>query len=323
MNIQSAKNPYSACTLCRRSCMSDRSAGQLGFCQKNAHVEVSRAALHFWEEPCISGSSGSGAVFFTGCSIGCLFCQNAAISSPSRFHLPNKSGAVLTEKQLADTFLSLQEKGACNINLVTGTHYIPSIAKALMHAKDKGLTIPVVYNTGNYETQESLSMLDGLVDIYLPDLKFFDPNLAGALSGAEDLFTAGMENIRQMLSQVGPPVFASAGKDELMQKGVLVRHLVLPGHTKDSLQILSNLKEVFGNDIYVSIMKQYTPMPHLTSLPEIQEKYPELLRGLTKREYEKVISFALSLQMEQAFIQEGAVAKESFIPAFDYTGVTS
>lgn len=269
-------------------------------------VFVSRAALHMWEEPVISGTRGSGTVFFTGCNLKCVFCQNYDIAHKT---LLAQSKEVSTPA-LSSLFLKLQDEGAANINLVTPTHYIPQIREALLLAKKDGLTIPVVYNTGSYENVDSLAMLKGLIDVYLPDLKYADSALAGELSNAPDYFEKATLAIKEMFRQVGTPTFENG----YIKKGIIVRHLVLPGHVNDSKKVLQYLYDTYGDQIYISIMNQYTPMKRM-------ENHKTLHRPLTKREYAKAVDFALSIGIQNAFIQEGDVAKESFIPPFDLTGI--
>lgn len=293
------------CNLCPRACNVDRSGGALGYCGESDIVRVARTSLHRWEEPCITGKYGSGTVFFSGCSLKCIFCQNHNIADGS-------VGQAFTVEELAESFLRLQENRASNINLVTAGHFVKQVAEALVIAKERGLTVPVVYNSSAYETVESLQKLRGLVDVYLPDCKYHSEEIAGNYAGAPDYFKIATAAIGEMVKQVGEPVFDE--KTGNMLKGVIVRHLVLPGHTKDSMEILKYLHEAYGNRIYVSIMNQYTPVIH-------QDNYPNLNRCVTKREYRKVLDYALSVGMENAFFQEGQTAKESFIPNFDCTFV--
>ncbi|MBE5847321.1 MAG: radical SAM protein [Lachnospiraceae bacterium] len=293
------------CGLCPRECTVDRSTAA-GFCGMTDTILVSRAALHMWEEPVISGTNGSGTVFFTGCNLKCIFCQNYEIAHTS----PDMRAKAVTPDALSDLFFMLKEKGAHNINLVTPTHFIPQIREALLTARTRGLNLPIVYNTSSYETVGALRMLAGLIDVYLPDLKFCDPALSKEYANAPDYFDAAQAAIREMFRQVGEPVFA----DGLMKKGIIARHLVLPGHTNDSKNILDYLYETYHDRIYISIMNQYTPMPRM-------KDHPLLGRKVTKREYERVIDYALDLGIQNAFIQEGDVAKESFIPPFDLTGL--
>lgn len=286
------------CTLCPRKCHVDR-AKTIGYCGEKSVVRVARASLHMWEEPCISGQNGSGTIFFSGCPLKCVFCQNRSIALGSK-------GKELTNVQLSELFLLLQEKGAENINLVTPTHFTPQIAEALSRAKAKNLTIPVVYNTSGYECVETLHMLDGLIDIYLPDMKYYGTQLSAKYSYAPDYFENASEALAEMVRQTGTIVF----QEDLMKKGVIVRHMVMPGCTKDSRAVIKYLYETYGDTIYMSIMNQYTPPKDLT-------KFPELGRRVTRREYEKVLDYAVCLGIENAFIQEGETAEESFIPDFD------
>ena len=298
------KEMMQQCSLCPRACLADRSYGYIhhekkGYCGETDHVRVARASLHMWEEPCISGKQGSGTVFFTGCSLKCVFCQNRSIA------LGNK-GRELTIEQLTELFLLLQDKKAENINLVTPTHFAPQIVQALIRAKKKGLTIPVVYNTGSYETIETLKMLEGLIDIFLPDMKYKSNEIAEKYSHAPDYFAYASKAIAEMVCQIGTPLFAGS----LMKRGVIVRHMVLPGHTKDSKAVIQYLHETYGNEIYISIMNQYTPQKNLKNFPQLQRK-------VTQREYEKVVDYAISIGVEYAYIQEGNTSEESFIPDFD------
>lgn len=293
------------CTLCPRECHADRAAGQTGFCGETAVLRAARAALHFWEEPCISGSAGSGTVFFSGCNLGCVYCQNYDISV-------NRKGYELPAHELVRIFLDLQQKGASNINLVTACHYLPQICFALAAAKEQGLRIPVVYNSSGYEKVDSLKLLEGLVDIYLPDLKYFSPQLSAKYSGAHDYFEVAAAAIAEMFRQVGRPVFAP--ESGLMTKGVIVRHLLLPGQPGDSKKILRYLHDAYGNDIYVSIMNQYTPLPQVAGIPQLN-------RTITAREYDRILNFAVDIGIENGYMQEGETAAESFIPPFDGEGL--
>ncbi|MCM1304186.1 MAG: radical SAM protein [Lachnospiraceae bacterium] len=295
----------SDCTLCPRRCHANRLAGQTGFCGQTAELTAARAALHYWEEPCISGDTGSGAVFFSGCNLHCVFCQNHNISL-------GKSGKIISMERLTEIFLELQDKGAANINLVTGTHFIPQIALALSSARAQGLAVPVVYNTGSYEETASLRLLEGLVDIYLPDLKYFSSELSARYSHAADYFEKASAAIAEMYRQTGSPVMDT--RTGLMRRGVIVRHLLLPGETKDSKKVLRYLHETYGNDIYVSIMNQYTPLEHVAQIPALDRK-------VTEEEYDRVLVFAERLGIEQGFYQEGGTASESFIPEFDGEGL--
>ena len=337
------------CTLCPRNCHADRLAGQTGYCGQTAQLKAARAALHYWEEPCISGSTGSGAVFFTGCTMRCVFCQNHEIAA-------GRAGKEVSGERLAEIFLALQEKGANNINLVTATHFVPLLVPALERAKREGLHIPIVYNTSSYEKVSTLRLLDGLVDIYLPDFKYTSKELAAWLSGAPDYFETAAAAVEEMLRQVGEPLFEApdgrrlnaeqmndacmeddigeaADSVFLMKKGVIVRHLALPGQEEDSQRVLSYLLRTFGNRIYISLMNQYTPMPGFVRRlreagiaaaddPGVRE---QTLLGLTERlsdeAYERLIGFAINEGIENGFIQDGETAQESFIPTFDGEGL--
>lgn len=298
-------NIMSDCTLCPRKCHVNRLAGQVGFCGQTAELTAARAALHYWEEPCISGGTGSGAVFFSGCNLQCVFCQNHDIAL-------GKSGRKISVERLTEIFLELQAKGAANINLVTPSHFIPQICLALERAKQSGLYIPIVYNSSGYENVVSLQLLEGLTDIYLPDLKYFSPETAAKYSHARDYFEKASAAIAEMFRQVGTPVFD--GESGLLKKGVIVRHLLLPGQSADSKKVLRYLHDTYHNDIYVSIMNQYTPLPHIAA-------FPELNREITSAEYQKILNFADKIGIEQGYMQEGGSAAESFIPPFDGEGL--
>ncbi len=300
-------NAYlSDCTLCPRHCHVNRLAGQTGFCGQTAEITAARAALHFWEEPCISGSQGSGAVFFSGCSLKCIFCQNHNIAL-------GRAGRAISIERLTCIFLELAVRGAANINLVTPGHFIPQICQAIALAKERGLSIPVVYNTGSYEEVSSLRLLQGLIDIYLPDLKYFSPELSASYSHAPDYFDKAAAAIEEMVRQAKTPTFDEASG--LMKNGVIVRHLVLPGQVKDSKKILRYLHETYGNDIYVSIMNQYTPMEQTAAIPELN-------RRVSDEEYRRVLDFADKIGIEYGFFQEGGTAEKSFIPEFDGEGLS-
>ncbi len=293
------------CNLCPRACNVDRGSGARGYCGESDIIRVARTSLHQWEEPCITGKDGSGTVFFSGCSLKCIFCQNHNIADGS-------VGQAFTVEELAEAFLRLQENRASNINLVTAGHFVKQVAEALVIAKERGLTIPVVYNSSAYEKVEGLRYLEGLVDVYLPDCKYYSKEIAKNYAGAPDYFEIASAAIEEMVKQVGEPVFDD--KTGNMIKGVIVRHLVLPGHTKDSMEILKYLYDRYKNQIYISIMNQYTPVIR-------QVNYPNLNRRVTAREYRKVLDYALTLGIENAYFQEGQTAKESFIPEFDCTFV--
>ena len=267
-------------------------------------IYLARAALHMWEEPCISGTKGSGAVFFSGCGLRCCFCQNHDIAIGSR-------GLAVSVERLGEIFLELKEKGAANINLVTGAHYVPQIIEALKLARMQGMDLPVVYNSSGYEKLETLKLLEGYVDIYLPDLKYMEPDLAQKFSHAPDYVERAKAAIKEMVRQSGSCQF---GEDGYIRRGTIVRHLILPGHTKNSRKVLRYLHETYGEEIYISIMNQYTPVREFG-------EFKELNRKVTKREYEKVLDTAVEMGIQNGFIQEGETASESFIPEFDFEGV--
>lgn len=301
---QSITNPINTpCHLCKRNCNVNREIGKKGYCGVSSTLKLARAALHMWEEPCITGKNGSGTVFFSGCPLRCVFCQNYSIAHAT-------AGKEITISRLAEIFLELQDKGAHNINLVSPTQYVPQIIEGIKLAKNQGLALPIVYNTGSYEQVETIQMLDGYVDIYLPDLKYYDSKLAKRYSNASDYFSVATAAINEMFKQVGKPVF----EDNLLIKGMIVRHLVLPGNVDDSKRIIKYLYETYGDSIYISIMNQYTPLDSVKNFPEIN-------RRITDSEYDEVVDYAIELGVENGFIQEGDTSSESFIPEFDSEGV--
>lgn len=299
----------SSCELCPRSCGADRLAGERGVCGADASLRVARAALHFWEEPCISGDVGSGTVFFSYCPLHCAYCQNRSIAA-------GDAGSEMTIGRLARIFLELEEQGAWNVNLVTPTHYLPHILSALHIARRSGLSLPVVYNTSGYESRGAIALLDGSVDVYLTDFKYSEGATGARYSKAPDYPEVAMAAIGAMLEQVGPPVFEEGGEEgpSRMLRGVVVRHLMLPGRLEESKRAVAALHERFGDDVVLSLMSQYTPLQGL-------EAYPELQRSVSAREYEALLDYADSLGIEDYFWQDGEADKESFIPAFDETGV--
>ena len=292
------------CSLCPRMCGTDRAAGQKGFCGGGNLVRVARAALHYWEEPCISGESGSGTVFFSGCTMRCVFCQNKEISR-------GEAGKEITVDRLAEIYLELAAKGANNINLVTPMHYAPQITAALDIARKNGLTLPIVWNTGGWERRESIAAVRDYADIWLSDFKYFDSSLGESLSKAPNYFSVAAAALDQMVKQTCKPVF---DENDMMRRGVIVRHLMLPGHLDDTKNVLRFLYENYGDSIWISIMNQYTPM---CSDP----RFPELSRTVSDEEYNEAIDFACELGIENAFVQEGDTVGESFIPPFDLSGV--
>lgn len=278
--------------------------GQHGICGMDGTLRAARAALHMWEEPCISGSKGSGTVFFSGCGLSCRYCQNREIAI-------GDSGREISVQRLADIFTELESKGAANINLVTAAHYVPQIISALECARKHGLTLPVVYNSSGYEAVSTLRLLEGWVDVYLPDFKYMEAELAKKFSSAADYPETAMAAIAEMVRQTGECRF---NEDGYIEKGTIVRHLILPGHTKNSIKILEYLHQTYGDQIYVSIMSQFTPIHE-------DDQYPELNRTITKREYDKVLQAAVEMGINNGFFQDGDTARESFIPAFDYEGL--
>lgn len=293
------------CELCPRKCGVDR-AEKLGFCGMGKEITAAKAMLHFWEEPCVSGERGSGAVFFSGCVMRCAFCQNFDISSEN-------AGRVISEERLAEIFLELQNKGAQNINLVNPTHFVPQILRALEAAKRRGLTLPIVYNSGGYERVETLKTLEGAVDVYLPDVKYFGDELARTLSSAPGYFETAMSAVEEMLRQVGKPQFNERGE---ITRGVIVRHLVLPGHYKDSLEIIKRLGERFGDEILFSLMSQYTPFGQVKTDPALAK----MNRRVTTFEYRKALDAAIDAGLE-GFMQEKSSAREEYTPSFDFEGL--
>lgn len=297
-------NKYENCLLCPRKCGINRSTGQTGVCGVSSEIRVARAALHYWEEPCISGEKGSGAVFFSGCSLHCVFCQNREISD-------GKAGKVISKERLSDIFLELKAKGANNINLVTPGQYIPDIVWAVRDARRRGMELPIVYNTSGYEDADELKQLEGIVDVYLPDFKYMDSALSAKYSRAKDYPSVAKQALSEMVRQQPKVVIDDA--TGLIQKGVIVRQLLLPGHVNDAKAILKYLHDTYQNSIYISMMSQFTPIA--------LKDYPEINRTVTRREYERLIDYAIKIGITNAFIQEGNVAKDSFIPAFDCEGV--
>ena len=286
-----------SCTLCPRRCGADRAHGT-GYCGAGDTVQIARAEPHYWEEPCLSGKNGSGTIFFTGCALHCVYCQNRKISAGG-------CGKAVSEDELYGLFVRLQERGVHNINLVTPDHYLDRILPVLQRAKKERFPLPIVMNGSGYETPEMIRALDGLIDIYLPDFKYMSPLLAKKYSAAPDYPAVCKEAICEMVRQ--KPV-CSEGPDGLQREGVLVRHLILPGQTDDSKKILAYLFTAYGNSIRYSIMNQFTPFG--------LEAYPEINRKVTEEEYEDVVSFALKLGIRNAYIQDGEAASESFIPEF-------
>ena len=281
------------CTLCMRNCNVNRNNGDKGVCNSTNTIRIARAALHFWEEPCISGKSGSGTVFFSNCNLKCVFCQNYKISSEG-------FGTEITIDRLSEIFLELQDKGANNINLVTPTHFVPQIIEALKIAKNKGLNLPIIYNTNSIDSLDTIKALNGYIDVYLPDFKYF-----------EDKYALKYSKIKGYSKQVGEPKF---NKEGIILKGVIVRHLLLPGLLFDSKKIIDAVYEKFGDSVYISLMNQYTPMYNA-------KMYPEINKSINEKTYDSLIHYALSIGVKNGFIQESGTNSEEFVPDFNNEGV--
>ena len=290
------KISYKSCELCARRCRVDRTDGAVGFCKSLDTVKITRVALHHWEEPIISATRGSGTIFFSGCSLGCIYCQNASISRAS-------VGRELSVEELAREMLRLESEGAHNINFVTPTHFAPSIAEAIPISRKMGLTVPIVYNTGSYDTVETVRALDGLVDIYLPDLKYYREESAKKLSYAKDYPSVARDAIAEMVRQRPTPIIS----DGVMRSGVIVRILLLPSHVAEAKLSVKYIYDTYGNNVYLSLMNQYTPMKGMVS---------PLNRTVTNSEYSELVTYAEKIGVVNAFIQEGGTQKESFIPDF-------
>ena len=287
---------FNKCNLCPRECSVNRNNKELGYCRASNKLKIGGYHLHMWEEPIISGKNGSGTIFFSYCNLRCIYCQNYDISIYD-------NGEEITIDRFANICLELQDMGAENINLVTPSHYIPLIREGLIMAKDKGLNIPIVYNTSGYEKVDSLRLLDGLIDIYLPDFKYYDDNL-GKYSNINNYFEIADKAIQEMYRQVGSPII----KKGMMKRGIIVRHLVLPHHSDDSKKVVKYLYDKYGDNIYLSIMNQYTPVRRC--------KYLELNDRVSKKEYDNVIDYAYDLGIRRCFVQDSESQSESFIPIF-------
>ena len=290
---------YTHCTLCPRACGVDRAKGETGVCRSPGMPLVAHTMLHMWEEPCISGKNGSGTVFFSGCPLGCIYCQNERISRGG-------VGKSYSDKELASLYLSLEEKGAENINLVTASHYLPHVVSSVRLAREKGLKIPVVYNTSGYETVDALSLLSGVVDVYLSDLRYVRAETARRFSYAADYPTVAHFALKEMVRQCPSPIFNEEG---ILVKGVIVRLLLLPGHLIEAKMALREVYTRYGDAVYISLMSQYTPT-HST-------KYEELNRRVSEAEYASFLDYARSLGIKNAFVQELSAASEQYIPHFD------
>lgn len=287
------------CILCPRECKVNRNIGELGRCKAGVLPKIALANLHYYEEPCISGKNGSGTVFFTGCNLSCKFCQNYKISQEF-------SGNEISEQDLAEEFLRLQAEGAHNINLVTAFAFVPSIIEALKIAKEQGLKLPIVYNSSGYESLETLKMLEGYVDVYLPDFKYAYNDLAKELSRVDNYFEIAQTAIKEMKRQVGNPVFDENG---MIRKGLIVRHLVLPNHLQNSKKVLKYIKEHLGKDTYVSLMAQYFPTYKAMETEDINRK-------LTEEEYQKIENYFYSLSLENGYMQEIEEDEARYVPNF-------
>ena len=299
------ENGSKPCELCPRKCSALREDGKTGFCGvAGPGVFLARAALHFWEEPCISGTRGSGTVFFSGCNLRCVYCQNHEISTMV-------TGKRVSVGRLTEIFLGLEEKGAHNLNLVTPTHYAREIHEALREARRQGLSLPIVWNTSGYEDPETLRRLEGDVDVYLTDFKYMDKDLAARFSKAPDYPSIAKAALREMVRQ---KPHLRTDEEGMLREGVIVRHLLLPGHTRNAKDVVRYVYTTYGDQVLLSLMNQYTPVREIPDAPELN-------RRPTRREYEKLISFAIDLGVTNALIQEGGTQKESFIPPFDYEGI--
>ena len=289
----------SNCTLCPRNCGVDRLGGKFGFCLSGKNPKVARYSLHFWEEPCISGKSGSGTVFFSNCTLKCVFCQNSAISN-------NGIGEEITPEKLAEIYLKLQKMGANNINLVTPTHFIVPIIKSLELAKAKGLSLPIIYNTSGYEKASTIKLLNGLIDVYLPDFKYFNNKFAIKYSNAPNYFEYATESLSEMVNQTGTVKFDNEGT---VKSGTIVRHLMLPGLLFDSKKVIDYLYNTYKDEIFISIMNQYTPMKECLDFPELNKK-------ISWDYYNCLIDYAQELGIKNAYIQDKDTQDKSFIPEF-------
>lgn len=297
-------NLYKNCSICPRNCRINRTKGQIGYCQSGHEIKAALASVHMWEEPPISGSCGSGTIFFSGCNLRCVFCQNYTISSEN-------SGKTISTERLSEIMLEQQARGVHNINLVTATHFIPSIIKAVQKAKNNGLKIPIVYNTGGYEKVESIKMLEGTVDIYLPDIKYFSSELSLKYSGASDYFDYASEAVLEMYHQTGNNIYDDNG---IMKSGVIIRHMIMPSHKEDSYKVLDWIRDNIGTEACVSLLSQYTPAYNA-------EKYKEINRKLMSLEYTRVIEHFFDIGLKNGFMQEKSSAESKYTPIFDLSGL--
>lgn len=292
------------CNLCPRKCYVNRLDGELGFCRASKDVKIAKVTLHQWEEPCISGTLGSGTVFFSNCNLNCVFCQNHNISQLG-------TGKTVSINRLSEIFLEQQQRGAHNINLVTPTHYVPQIIEALKIAKAKGLNIPILYNSNGYENIETIKALRGFIDVYLPDLKYCSDKYALKYSKASNYFNTASDVIAEMASQVGEATF---DVDDIIQKGIIIRHLMLPGLLFDSKKVIDYIYTTFKDSVYISLMNQYTPMHEAT-------RYSEINKPLNPKHYDSLIDYCINLGITKGFIQESGTSSTAFVPDFDLSGV--
>lgn len=296
-------NLLEKCELCPRKCKINRLEGKTGYCGAGYNIKASKAMIHKWEEPCISGKSGSGAIFFSDCSMSCVFCQNYDISQ-------NHNGKEISIERLSEIFLELQNMGADNINLVSPTHYVPQIIEALIQAKSKGLNLPIIYNSNGYENIETIKLLNGYIDIYLPDIKYYSDKYSIKYSKTPDYFKYASSAVIEMYKQVGSPII----KDGLIKRGVIIRHLLLPGLLSESKKILDFLADNLPHDVFISLMSQYVPM-HLAY------KYPEINKRVSNKSYEWLVDYAISVGLENGYIQEYDSAQTTYTPLFDLEGI--
>jgi len=297
-------NLYNDCQLCPRNCSIDRTSGKLGYCNSSYEIRAALAFVHRWEEPPISGTNGSGTIFFSGCNLKCVYCQNYIISSKNK-------GKEISVERLSQIMLELQEKGVHNINLVTAVHFVPSIIMALESAKNNGLKIPIVYNSSGYEKVDTIKMLEGYIDIYLPDIKYFSSDLSGKYSSAPDYFECASQAVLQMYKQTGKNKF---NKNGILEKGMIIRHMILPSYKNDSFKILDWIKDNIGSDAYISLLSQYTPVYNA-------DKYKEINRRLMSLEYTRVIDHFFNIGLKNGYIQEKTSATSEYTPIFDLSGL--
>lgn len=293
-------NTLKKCDLCPRNCLVNRYEN-VGYCRAKAKLKIALASIHMWEEPVISGRDGSGTIFFSHCNLGCIFCQN--------YKIRNGYGKEITIKRFSEICLELQSRGANNINLVTPTHYVPLIRKGLIQAKNRGLIIPIVYNTSSYENEATIENMKELVDVYLADLKYYDDSYAKKYSNCNNYFEVATKAIGKMVEQVGSPIIHNG----LMKRGVIVRVLLLPGLLEDAKKIIKYLYETYHDNIYISIMNQYTPVDKYV--------YEELNNKVAESVYDELVNFAYDIGVRNAFIQEGETQNDSFIPNFNLENV--